>query len=117
MPLSFLKLVGEPVDQDFIEVIAAQMRIAVRRLDLEGSFIVHGQNRNVERTAAQIEDGNGLILLLVESIGQRSRGRFIDDTHPLLGRFLGDRVFDLPFGIEAGDDAASIVACRCASLK
>ena len=61
------------------------------------------QDRNVERAAAEIEDGDLLVLLLVEAISERRGRRLVDDAHPLLGLLAGLGIFDLPFGVEAGD--------------
>src|SRR5579883_548297 len=61
------------------------------------------QDGDVERAAAQVEDGDLLVFLLVQAIRQRGRGRLVDDTHALPGLLAGLGVLDLPFGIEAGD--------------
>ena len=42
--------------------------------------VAHFQDGHVECTAAQVEDQDGLVLLLVQTVGQGSGGRFVDDA-------------------------------------
>ena len=102
MPFSFLNSLGDVVDQHLVEVVAAQVRVAVDALDLEHAF-ADVQDRDVERAAAEVEDGDLLALLLVEAVGQRGGRRLVDDAHALRGLLAGCGVFDLPLGVEAGD--------------
>src|SRR6266480_4801460 len=57
----------------------ALVSVAVGRLDLEDS-LADLENRDVEGSTAQVVDGDRLVLLLVETVGQRRRGRLVDDT-------------------------------------
>ena len=66
LPLEFRR---EPVDDALIEVIAAQVGIPVGGFDFENA-VAQFQNGNVERAAAQIVDGDDLICLLVQAVGQ-----------------------------------------------
>ena len=77
--LIFAELVDDPVDQALIDVVAAEMRVAVGRLDLDYA-LADLQDRDVERAAAEIVDGDRLILLLVQTIGQRRGGRLVDQS-------------------------------------
>ncbi len=90
--LLFLVLVGDPVHHALIEVIAAQEGIAIGGEHLEDA-VAHIQNRDVERTAAQVIDHNLLVLLLVQAIGKGGGGRFIDDAQDIeagdLARIFG----------------------------
>ena len=80
MPWSLLELVDEPVDDALVEVVAAQVRVAVGGLDLEDA-LADAQDRDVERAAAQVVDGDHLVLaLLVQAVGQRRGGRLVDDA-------------------------------------
>ena len=97
-----LEFVGDVIDQDLIEIVAAQVGVAVGGLDLEDA-VADVENGNVEGAAAQVEDGDLFVLLLVESIRQGRGGRLVDDAHALLVLLAGLRIFDLPFGFEAGD--------------
>ena len=64
------------------------MRVAVCRLDLEDTF-AELEDRDVERAAAEVVDGDLLVVLLVEPVGEGGRGRLVDD----------------PADLEAGDPA------------
>ncbi len=96
-----LKLAGHIVDQHLVEVVAAQVGIAVGGLDLEDA-VADVEDGDIERAAAQVEDGDLFIFLFVEAIGQRCGRRLVDDAHALLG-FFAVLAFDVPFGVEAGD--------------
>ena len=80
MPSLFLNSVGDPVDDLLVEVVAAEVRVAVGRLDLDDPF-ADFENGDVERAAAEVVDGDRLVLLLVEAVGERGRGRLVDDAH------------------------------------
>ena len=78
-----LELVGEPVDDLLVPVVAAEVVVAVGRLDLEDA-LADLHDRDVEGTAAEVEDENGLVLVaLVEAVRQRGRGRLVDDAQDL----------------------------------
>ncbi len=75
-----LESLGHVVDQHVIEVVAAEMRIAVGRLDLEYA-VAEFQNRDIERTAAEVVYGDlHVVLLLVEAVCQCGRSGLVDDT-------------------------------------
>ena len=80
--VALLELGGDPLDDALIEVVATQVRVAVGRLDLDDAF-ADFENRDVEGAAAEVVHGNRLVLLLVEAVGQRRRGRLVDDAHHL----------------------------------
>ena len=77
--LGLLEFVGQIADQPHVEVFAAQERVAVRGLHLEHA-VADLENRNVERAAAEVIDRDHALLLLVEAVGQRRRGRLVDDA-------------------------------------
>ena len=52
-----LELVGQPVDDALVEVVTAEVRVAVGRLDLEDA-LAQLQDRDVERAAAEVVDGD-----------------------------------------------------------
>ena len=62
-----------------VPIVAAEVRVAVGRLHFENA-VADFQHGNVERAAAQVIDGDLLVLLLVEAVGERRRGRFVDDA-------------------------------------
>src|SRR5918994_1029063 len=74
-----LELRDHPLDYLGVEVVAAEVVVAARSLDLEDP-LAKLQYGDVESTATQIEDEYGLVLLLVHTVGQRRRGRLIDNT-------------------------------------
>jgi hypothetical protein len=73
------ELRGEPVDDGLVEVVAAQVVVARGRLDLEHAVgdLEHG---HVERAAAEVEDEDRVVGLLVEAVRERGRGRLVDDA-------------------------------------
>ncbi len=74
-----LELGREPVDDRLVEVVAAEVVVTRGRLDLEDAVadLEHG---HVERAAAEVEDEDRLVGLLVEAVGQRRGGRLVDDA-------------------------------------
>ena len=78
-----LELADDPVDHALVEVVAAEVRVAVRRLHLElarAFDVVQLEDRDVVRAAAEIEDGDLLVLLLVETVGERRGRGLVDDA-------------------------------------
>ena len=65
--LLFLELGHDPLDDSLVDVITAQMRVAVGGFHFDNSF-AHFENGDVKRSAAQVINGNGLVLFLVEAI-------------------------------------------------
>ena len=54
------------------------MRVAIGGLHFDHAF-ADFEHRNIERAAAEIVHGDGLVLTLVEPVGQRGRCRLVDD--------------------------------------
>ena len=78
-PVSSTDLAKHELDQQPIDVVAAEMRVAVRRQHLEHA-VLDLEDRDVERAAAEVVDRNRAAVLLVEPVGQRRRGRLVDDA-------------------------------------
>ena len=78
--VALAELVDDPFDDALIEVVAAEVRVAVGRLHFDDA-LADFEDRDVERAAAEVVDRDGLVLLLVEAVGQRRRGRLVDDAH------------------------------------
>ena len=77
--LILLELGRHPVDDRLVEVVAAEVVVAVRRLHLEDA-VAELEHRHVERAAAEVEDEDRLVgAFLVETVGQRGRGGLVDD--------------------------------------
>jgi hypothetical protein len=74
-----LELCDDPVDDEVVDVVAAEVRVAVGRDDLH-DVVADLEDRDVERAAAEVVDGDDLVLLLVEPVRQRRRGRLVDDA-------------------------------------
>ena len=73
-----LELVGHVVDQTLIEIVAAEVGVAVGADDAEHA-LGHFEDRDVEGAAAEVEDHDLFVLLFVQPIGQRGRRRLVDD--------------------------------------
>ena len=74
-----LELGREVVDDRLVEVVAAEVVVTRGRLDLEHA-VADLEHRHVERAAAEVEDEDRLVGLLVEAVGERGRGRLVDDA-------------------------------------
>ena len=59
-PLVALELRDHPVDDRLVEVVAAEVVVAVGRLDLEDA-VAELEHRHVERAAAEVEDEDRLV--------------------------------------------------------
>ncbi len=114
-----LELVGQIFDEAHVEILAAEEGVAIGRLHLEDA-VADFQHRHVEGAAAEVIDRDGAGALLVQAIGQRRRGRLVDDAQHfeagdlagVLGRLalgvveiggngddrLGDRLAEIGFG-------------------
>ena len=78
--LVLLELGDHPVDDRLVEVVAAEVVVTVRRLDLEDA-VAELEHRHVERAAAEVEDEDRLVgAFLVEAVRERGRGRLVDDA-------------------------------------
>ena len=74
-----LELGDEPVHQAVVDVVAAEVRVAVGRDDLD-DLVADLEDRDVEGAAAHVEHGDELLLRLVETVRERGRGRLVDDA-------------------------------------
>ena len=66
-------------DQKVVDVVAAEVRVAVGGDDFEDA-VVQFQNRNVKGAAAEVVDGNSAVLLLVQTVRKRGRRRLVDQS-------------------------------------
>mmetsp|Transcript_7800 Transcript_7800/g.23887 ORF Transcript_7800/g.23887 Transcript_7800/m.23887 type:complete len:662 (-) Transcript_7800:46-2031(-) len=80
-----LELLHEVVHQAVVEVLAAQVGVAVGGLDLEDALL-DGEQRHVEGAAAKVEDKNGFVALRLKAVGQRRGGGLVDDAHHVEAR-------------------------------
>jgi hypothetical protein len=70
-PLVFLEFRDQPIHEAVVDVVAAEVGIAVRGLDLHDA-VTHFEDGDVEGAAAEVEHRDRLVLLLVEAVGQRA---------------------------------------------
>ena len=75
-----LEALDEPVDDPRVDVLAAEERVAGGRDDLEDAARADLEDRDVERAAAEVVDGDRLLDVLAEPVGQRGRRRLVDDA-------------------------------------
>ncbi len=91
--LFLLEFGDDPVHDPLVDVVAAEVGIAVGRFHFDYA-IADFEDRDVEGAAAEIVNGDGFVLLLVETVGERRRRRLINDaldveTGDLAGVFGG----------------------------
>ena len=77
--LVLAKLVRQVVHQALVEVLAAEKGVAVGRLHLEDA-LTDLEDGDVEGPAAEVEDRDLLVLLLLETVRQRGCGGLVDDA-------------------------------------
>ena len=75
----FLKFGDDPVHQLRVPIVAAEVGVAVGRFDFKNA-VADFEHGNVERAAAQIVNRDLLVLLLVQTVGERCRRRLIDNS-------------------------------------
>ena len=76
------QLFQEVTGDGAVEVVAAERRVAAGRLHLEHA-VLQLQDRDVERAAAEIEHREHALGCLVEPVGQRRRGRLVEQAQDL----------------------------------
>ena len=112
----FLEFGDEPIDDALVEVVAAQVGVAVGGLDLDDAF-ADFEDGDVEGAAAEVVDGDGLILFLIQAIGQRGGGRLVDDALDVeagdLARVLGGLALGV---VEVGGDGDDRLGDRLAEV-
>jgi len=71
---------GEVLDDTVIEIFSSQVGITSGGQNLEET-VFNGEERNIKGTSTEIVDDNlAFITLLVETVGEGSGGRLVDDT-------------------------------------
>ena len=102
--LILLELIDQPVHDALVEVVAAEIGVAVGRLDLEDA-VADLKDGDVERTATQVIDDNPFVLFLVQTVGEGRGCRFVDDSEDVqacdLARILGGLALAI---VEVGRD-------------
>jgi hypothetical protein len=77
--LGLLEGLAEVIDDALVEVLSAQVGVAVGALHLD-DVVAELEDRDVEGAAAEVEDGDALGALLPEPVGERRCGRLVDDA-------------------------------------
>ena len=80
-----LEAVDEPLDDAFVPVVAAELGVAVGRLHFEDAA-ADLEDRDVEGAATEVIDRDLFVALLVEAVGEGSRGGLVDDAEHLEAR-------------------------------
>ena len=75
----FAELGDQPVHQHVIDVVTTEVGVAVGRDHLH-DVVTDLEDRDVEGAAAEVVDGDDLVGFLVEAVGERRRGRLVDDA-------------------------------------
>jgi len=102
--LLLLELRDQPVDDHLVDVVTAQVGVAVGGLHLEDA-VAELEDRDVVCAAAQVEDRDLLVLLLVQPVGEGRRGGLVDDAAHLESRDLAGVLGGLTLGVvEVGGD-------------
>ena len=74
-----LDVLQQPQHDHAVEVVAAEVRVAVGRQDLEDP-VLDAQDRDVEGAAAEVVDGDHALAEPVQAVGERGGGRLVDDA-------------------------------------
>ncbi len=74
-----MELVGHPIHDALVKIFAAQISIARRGQHFEDA-VVHFQDGNIKRAAAQIIDRYLLSIGFAQAISQRRRRRLVNDS-------------------------------------
>ncbi len=74
-----LELVGQPINDALVEIVAAEVRIARGGEHLRNA-VAHLDDGDVERAAAKVVHHNLLIVLFIRAVGQRRGRRLVDDA-------------------------------------
>ncbi len=116
MPWSRLNSSHEPVDDALVEVVAAEVGVAVGGLHLEGAF-AELQDGDVEGAAAEVVDGDRLLRLLVEAVGEGGGRGLVDDAQHLEAGDLAGVLGGLALAVvEVGGDGDDGLGDRLAQV-
>ena len=78
-------VVEQPHHDRTVEVVATEVGVPVRRQDLEHA-VLHSQDRDVERPAAEVIDGDHALADPLEPVGEGRRRRLVDDADDVESR-------------------------------
>jgi hypothetical protein len=98
MPVLLLELGDQVVDDPLVEVVAAEVGVAVGGFT-STTFVADFEDGDVEGAAAEVVDGDQLVLLLVEAVGERGRRGLVDDALDLEAGDLAGVLGGLALGV------------------
>src|SRR5699024_7998435 len=92
------------VNDSLVPVVTTQTVVTGGGANLNGREIVvilaNFQQGNVERTATEVKDENQFVFFTAfQTVGQRSRGRFVDDTRDVQASDFAGFFSGLAFGV------------------
>ena len=93
-----LELLDHPLDDAGVPVVTTEVVVTGGRLDLDDALADLEQG-HVERAATEVEDEDRLVVALVEAVGQRGRGRLVDDARDVEARDLAGLLGGLALGV------------------
>ena len=96
--LAQLQVLQNVRDDLLVEVVAAQVVVAVAGNDLDHA-ILDPYHRDIERPATQVVNQDSLALVLTGFIDERCGGRLVDDTHHLQSGDLAGLARRLALGV------------------
>jgi len=100
----FFELGNDPFHDAVVDVVAAEMGVAIGGLHFDDT-VADFEDRDVEGAAAEVEHGDGFVLLFIEPVGERRRRGFVDDAHHFEAGDLAGVFGGLPLGVvEVGRD-------------
>ena len=102
-----LELGDHPVDDPLVPVVTTEVRVPCGALDLEHA-LAELEHRHVEGPAAEIEDEDRDVVVLLQAVRERGRGGLVDDAQDLEPRDLAGLLGGLALGVAEvrgdGDD-------------
>lgn len=97
------ELLHQVVDDALVPVVTTEVVVTVGGLDLDDA-VADLEQRHVEGAATEVEDENGLVVL-VQAVGQGGGGRLVDDAQDVQTRDLTGFLRRLTLGVvEVGRD-------------
>ena len=79
------KTVADEIEQELVEVVSAQLRVAVAGEHLHDALL-DLDDRHIKRPAAQVVDQEPLVLVRLRLVDQRGSRRFVDDPQDVEAR-------------------------------
>ena len=78
----FLKFGDDVAQQQVVEIVAAELCVAVAGEHLDDAFLrLH--ERDIERAAAEVIDEDAVQMAVLRIVGERGGGRLVEDAHDL----------------------------------